>query len=555
MPSPQSVLVVGAGPAGLVAALNLAQNGVPVRIIDKDRKYFIGQRGALVAPRTLEAYKILGVLPQILVAAGPVLPMRQYALPEGKVPVKTWPMIEAMDPTPAIPIAIPVILGQAHAQRILRDKLGEYGVSVELGVELRSFTQDAEKVVAQLVKTTEDGKETPETATYNWIVGTDGGHSVVRKQLGLPFIGESLQENFVIGDIRLTGLDHEYFHMWLDKDLTVGLRPTENADKDDMFAFAIRGQDVDYDKCATDYDALWECLIRKTGRTDLVFKEVVCAAHWRPNIRMVRAFNSGRALVAGDAAHVHSLTGGQGMNSSVLDSMNLGWKLSLVAKGLAPASLLDTYTDERVPVLAEMLNLTTALLGGALSGPVDDVSPWVRGKLLYQLGVNYRWSGITLDADALSAGEDVNSLKARAYGGQGNALGRVRAGEGARDAPALVDVRTGAKTSVYEILNVTRHTAFVLHGVDNTEAILGALGRFPEGTVETVLLLPKGSESGAPAEGADRVLVDSEGHAWATFAGEVQVGAVIVRPDSFVGAVVRDAAAVDAYLKGIFGHD
>ncbi|KII92346.1 hypothetical protein PLICRDRAFT_50734 [Plicaturopsis crispa FD-325 SS-3] len=553
MSSPHPVLIVGAGPTGLVSALILAQHNLPVRIIDKSPTHFIGQRGAGIQPRTLEAYSVLGVLPQILNAAGPVLPMRQYALPGGREVVGTWRMSEPVESTAAVPYSSSVILGQDRAMKILREKLAEYGVHVELGVALSELTQDAENVSVQLVKTTPDGSEVPETATFRWVVGADGGKGAVRKQLGIPFLGETQDAHVLIGEVRMTGMDHQHWHMWRDAQTMVALRPTERVAEDDMFAFILSGEHVDYDECAADPAALWAALTALTGRADWTLKEVVCAAVWRPNVRMAEAFQEGRVFLAGDAAHIHSPTGGQGMNSSVLDAMNLGWKLALVAKGLAPPSLLETYSDERMPVIAQMLDLTSALLQGVLSGPPSDAAPWRRGARLRQLGVNCRWSKIVVDADAPEV--EVEELKKQAYGGQeeDEAKGRVRAGEGTRDAPGLVDWATGARTSLFEMLRATHHTAVVF--ADSAEAgnIVGALKGFPAGTVQVVLLYPRGSGSTSRFEGVYRVLVDGAEHAWKTYGGE-KGGVVIVRPDGVVGAVVRDAAGVNKYLEDIFGR-
>ncbi|KAG2011731.1 OxyL protein [Coprinopsis cinerea AmutBmut pab1-1] len=113
----------------------------------------------------------------------------------------------------------------------------------------------------------------------------------------------------------------------------------------------------------------------------------------RPNIRMANSFGSGRIFVSGDAGHAHLPTGAQGMNSGVQDSLNLGWKLALVVKDLAPHSLLGTYTEERLPVISEMLNISTNLLDKAFRGR----SEYIRDENILQLGINYRWSSIVLD--------------------------------------------------------------------------------------------------------------------------------------------------------------
>jgi len=272
---------------------------------------------------------------------------------------------------------------------------------------------------------------------------------------------------------------------------------------------------------------------------------------YRPNVRMVDDFGKGRVFVAGDAAHVHSATGGQGMNSSIQDSFNLGWKLALVANGFAETSLLHTYTEERVPVIAAMLEKTTALLQKTVDGNAD---AWDRGGALNQLGVNYRWSSIVVDERAEP--RDLTELKLHAYGGGGS--GVLTAGDRAPDAPGLAGVKgaSAEPTSLFSIYRPTHHTVlFFTANVSLLKDQLEALAQYPTEAVRSVLVLPQGKHSTSiPAIGL--VVEDREGHAYAGYAVEEEgLTTVIIRPDGVVGAIVLGLAGLQRYFNGIFSKN
>ncbi|OJA17088.1 hypothetical protein AZE42_12196 [Rhizopogon vesiculosus] len=204
------VLVVGTGPVGLVAALTLLQNGISVRIIEKNLNIHIGQRASGIQPRTLELYNFLDV-PEVNNLGTPFPLVRSYKR-ETMEPLELQRMLPFTEPTPAIPFFVPKLLGQDLHKMILRRHLEKYSCFVETGTELRSFEQSDKEVTAVLAKK-QGEDEILETLTTNWMIGADGAKGVVRKHLGLTFQGETRDDFcFITGDIRLicAGLDRMF---------------------------------------------------------------------------------------------------------------------------------------------------------------------------------------------------------------------------------------------------------------------------------------------------------------------------------------------------------
>ncbi|KAH7923394.1 hypothetical protein BV22DRAFT_1036317 [Leucogyrophana mollusca] len=533
--SPAPVLVAGAGPAGLVAALTLLRNGVSVRIIDKEPHYRIGQRGPGIFPRSLELFHFLEV-PEVDEVVQPLL-LTQVYKPGTVEPLKSFHAIPYTEPTPAIPIFNPKLIGQQTLEAILRSHLEKFGVFVEVGTELRSFEQNSDGVIAKVAKQQGSG-EVLETIEASWLIGTDGARGVTRKRLGLTFLGETRDEvHFVTGDIRLKGkgIDRVHWHRFASGDgpeeKGVMLRPTEEVGEDG-FQFILTGQGFDSAKLATDKEALYQAIREVTG-TEIEFKELVWVSQFSPNIRMVNKFGEGRVFIAGDAAHVHSPTGGQGLNSSVQDSFNLSWKIALVQKGLSPASLLSTYTTERLPVIAEMLELTTAILDKTMS----------RGQKLYMLGVNYRYSPIVVD-------EFSDAGPVNAYGLLQE--GVLIAGDRAPDAPRLTR-GDGEPTRLFDIFRPAYHTVLIF-AADSASAapLLSALSQYDSSVLRSAVVLPSPAAPSSTTTG-DLTLVDEGGYAYGGYlVKEGQTRVVVVRPDGVVGAIVSGAQGLEKYFGLIF---
>ncbi|KAI6018035.1 hypothetical protein PISMIDRAFT_690216 [Pisolithus microcarpus 441] len=601
------VLVVGAGPTGLAAALTLAQNSVPVRIIDKELQHRRGQRGPGIQPRTFEVFHFLRV-PEINERATLIPPLQEHN--KGSLEaLKTFTMSSYTEPTPAIPYYNPKLIGQQTLEAILREHLAKFGCTVELGTRLASFTQDDKSVRAKIFKhRTDQAEEVEEEVEAAYLIGADGAKGVTRKQLQLTFVGSTWEDaSIVLGDIRLEvkGLDREHWHHFgtMSQDM-ISLRPTDELGKDG-YQFLIGSRVRELKGLSQDEEVLVNCIKELIGLGDDVkVKEVLWASEFRPNMRMVNKFGVGRVFVGGDAAPVHSPTGGQGLNTSVQDAFNLSWKLALVYKGLSTASLLDTYTTERLPVITEMLGLTTEILKltygesktedthVASTGDSENAKKVEsnlerakhRGKNMYMLGVNCRTSPLVVDEFVPTPASGV----AVVHGAYGNIQeGILRAGDRAPDAPGLVPIvksnRAASNTLVpsllpaeglqgtrlFDIFAPTYHTILIFVPVSAdpvVSSVLAALQHcIPEnGLVRLLVVLPNtlpdldgGVETSSVQDqvhGAE-VLVDRAGHAYRGYLIENdEVKVVVVRPDGVVGAIVHGAEGLERYFHGVFGR-
>ncbi|KAI5885538.1 uncharacterized protein SCHCODRAFT_02593253 [Schizophyllum commune H4-8] len=536
-------LNVGAGPTGSSLALSLLKSGVPVRLIDKLPQPRVGQKGNGIQPRTIEVLNLLGVLDDFWKRSINLKKVRLYEMPGAMKVAKEIALEPVVDPTPDKPWPNLRVMGQDRFEALLYEHLAKYGCEVERGTELRGFTQDADKVTAELVKA--DGST--EHADFEFLVGCDGGHSTVRHGLGLAFLGETLHEKpMMLGDIEVKGLDDSYWHMF-DSNMG-GAANGETAHTYCLFrtsevpglATVMAGGENASDRLDT-RDGIIEHFLNLTGRKDVEFGELKCASWWRPNIRMVDSLGEGRVFVAGDAAHTHSPTGAQGMNSSIQDG------LSLVHKKLAPLSLLSTYTSERLPVIAAMLQKTTELYnktskafkahGAAYAAASDEM--WERKSELQQLGVNYRGSHIVLD--------ERNPARDAIPSAYGSGAGGLRAGDRAPSAP----LRGEGVEKLFDVLDSVRHTALVFTA-DETKArsVVDAVKALPESVAQTVVIAPQGQIQDIPGV---RVVEDVEGHAYRTYQVGDESTTFVVRPDGAIGAIVPEAEGVARYFAKIFG--
>ncbi|KAK7050539.1 FAD-binding-3 domain-containing protein [Favolaschia claudopus] len=527
-----AVLIVGAGPSGLVLALILLQCGISVRIIDKQTTYSVGSRGAAIQP------------------PGELLRPTLAKYNHGDIDPTTFvKVVDIVEPTPDLPYPNAYYISQVRHEEVLRSHLRKLSCDVELGSELRSLEQFPDHVVAHIEKTDSNGNKVEEKAEFHWLVGTDGARSVVRKQIGVEYLGETRAQCIALGDIIIEeGVDPRFWHSWDGSAKSIIFRPSGVTDKSFMFFYTGRSEEssnttITREELVNDFREI-------TGRQDVKFGSAPWLSNYRPNIRMVDKMQVGRVFLAGDAAHCHSLTGGQGLNSGVHDSFNLGWKLALVHHGRAAQTLLQTYDEERLRVIAYMLRFTTALHNQSFerlqAGKKMEDASWDRGGDLQMLGVNYSGSSIILQETDAVAG--INNAYSRPVG---SGPASVEASFRAPDASGLVAAGSAASstTTLFSVFNVTTHSVlFFGRDADCSARISDVVARIPRGIVRAVRLLPQG-ETGTGPSPCEIVLEDRTGSAYGVYGAPLdKLTIVIVRPDGVVGAVVPDIDGVQRYF-------
>ncbi|KLO17521.1 hypothetical protein SCHPADRAFT_994344 [Schizopora paradoxa] len=570
--SKAKILIVGSGPVGSILALSLLENNIPVRIIEKDVEHHCGTRGPGVSPRTLEVEHFLGVRKDVEKYAISDSHDVQYDPKDPYRVARSSLKVQSIPPTPAYPTGTVLTVPQYLHERAIREHIHKMGGKIDLGVALESLQEEAEGVTVELSET-KDGKRTVVKERYDWVVGTDGGHSIVRKSAGIVFLGETREdERMYIVDCKVEGLEEKNIHTWNTENRELAMFRYTGQPK--SFQVMFVGSEEHMDLMRTkDRANIQKAINDAIKRTDIVITEITWQGEWRPNIRLADRFQSGRVFIAGDAAHTHPPTGGQGMNSGVMDAFNLGWKLALAAKGHASSKLLESYELERLPVISEMLKISTGLhdsvrdsikaskVSAAPSGEQQqggtkrDADPFLRGRKLFQLDVNYRWSPIVFDE---RFGEAEAVKQPNAYGTEGH---EARAGDRAPDAPNLRVIKRpanegkadlGEETRLFDVFTPDRHTVLVFHG--DATPILDALAKYPPELVRSVLVLPSNS-SESESVSVDFVLKDMEGHAHNGYGVKEDLfQVVIVRPDGVIGAFVAGVDGVSKYFSLILSE-
>ncbi|MCE9604854.1 MAG: FAD-dependent monooxygenase [Planctomycetia bacterium] len=399
------VLVVGAGPVGLTMASELARYGVAVRIVDKSAARTDKSKALVVWSRTLELLDRAGCS-ETFVAAGRKVTGANIVAGDKQIGHIGISTVDS-------PYPFALMLPQSETERLLEDHLRSLGVAVERQVELASFTQH-DNGATSLLRHADGREETLETA---WLIGCDGAHSAVRHGLGLPFLGNTLQSNWILGDIHLRGYpfpEAEIATYWHADGVFVVFPISPGR-------FRVIA-DVDLPAGVAPVDPTLEeiqAIIDRRGPGGMVAADPIWLAAFRINERKVADYRSGRVFVAGDAAHVHSPAGGQGMNTGMQDAINLAWKLSLVCRGVcAEGALLESYSIERSAVGEEVLKAAGRLTAVAVMK--NHAAQAVRNLIgRFMLGLAPVRSAIVNTMTEVSIGYDAGPLNGAAAHGLG----------------------------------------------------------------------------------------------------------------------------------------
>src|SRR5437899_109281 len=340
------VLVAGAGPTGLMLANQLVRRGVRVRIIDRHAGPSLQTRALGVQARTLEIYSHLGTVDRALELGKRATGANIWVQGRRAARVPLGDIGRDLSPYPFL-----LILGQDDNERLLSDALRNRGMAVQWNTELVGLAQDTTQVQASLKHA--DG--TSDEVTAAWVAGCDGARSAVRELSGIPFEGAPYEHGFFVADTQVTGTmvpDELNVYLWRQGfHLFFPMRGTDHWRLAGILPPNLRGRD----------DLTFEDVIPSVGQeagSGLSFK--ACSWYSTYRIRHPRAarFRDRRCFLLGDAAHIHSPVGAQGMNTGLQDAYNLAWQLALVVSGRAGHALLDSYEDERLPVATRLLSTT-----------------------------------------------------------------------------------------------------------------------------------------------------------------------------------------------------
>jgi 2-polyprenyl-6-methoxyphenol hydroxylase-like FAD-dependent oxidoreductase len=408
------VLIVGAGPTGLTAALELSRLGVGVRIVDRARERSLTSRALGIQPRTVELLRVRGVGDEMLRLGNPARATALYSEGVKLAAIELHRMPSEFNYV--------LLLAQSETERLLTEALNRQGVKIERGVELIALPQHRDGVSAVL----RSGVGAEEVVDASYLIAADGSHSAIRKALGLPFSGRSMTHNYVLGDLQIVGdMPEDQLSIFLARNGFLAVFPMG----DGRFRFMATDPDgITGDTGDPTLDDI-QRLYDRAAHLPAQLYNLNWSSRFRINSRHMTTLRDARVFFGGDAAHVHSPAGGQGMNAGIQDMINLSWKLAMVLDGRARPELLDTYQSDRLPVIRQLVrmteratrafNSTNPLVHAAITrlAPIVLARPRVQEKAaprLGQLAAGYRDCPIAKGGGrigALRAGDRVPDLR------------------------------------------------------------------------------------------------------------------------------------------------
>ncbi|MFF2405118.1 FAD-dependent monooxygenase [Streptomyces goshikiensis] len=326
------VLIAGAGPTGLTLACDLARRGIAVRVVEQRSAPHRESRAKGLRPGSLEVFEEFGVAEAVAARGSARVVLRKYF--DGRHINDT-----VTDGG--------VLVGQWQIEEVLRDRLAEYGVRVEYGSAIAGITQDPAGVRVEL--------EGGAVISAGYLAGCDGGRSTTRRLLGIPFEGTGEEEPaMVLGDVKAPGLSREFWHQWFSSEGTgILLCPMPGTD-----TFQLQAAPETDERGALlppSLESFQRLFERHARMPEIRLADPTWLSSWRVNVRMATRIREGRAFLAGDAAHVHPIAGGLGMNTGIQDAAALGRSLAAALTGPAGEEALDAYQAERLAVATELL--------------------------------------------------------------------------------------------------------------------------------------------------------------------------------------------------------
>jgi 2-polyprenyl-6-methoxyphenol hydroxylase-like FAD-dependent oxidoreductase len=353
------VLIVGAGPTGLVLALWLTRLGVRVRIIDKTAEPGTTSRALAVQARTLEFYSQVGLSDAVVAQGRKAIAANMWVAGKRAAHAVFGELGKGLSPFPYA-----LIFPQDEHERLLIERLGEAGIQIERQTELMTFKDDASCVLAELRRP----DRSQETCAAAYIAGCDGAHSTVREKLQIGFPGGTYNHLFYVADVEASGATmNGELHVALESTDFLVVFPLKGEGRARLVG-TVRQEAEQRDAEERDEDLSWNDVNRRVLEwISIDVKRVNWFSTYRVHHRVAAHFREGSAFLLGDAAHIHSPVGGQGMNTGIGDAVNLAWKLAAVLQGRAGRSLLDSYEPERIAFAQRLVATTDRAFTGVTS--------------------------------------------------------------------------------------------------------------------------------------------------------------------------------------------
>jgi 2-polyprenyl-6-methoxyphenol hydroxylase-like FAD-dependent oxidoreductase len=537
------VLIVGAGPTGLALAYQLRRLDISFRIVDKNPAPSSTSKAIGLQYRVSEVLTWMGLFERFRAKGVRGNGIHFYANGEHLLELRLDRLSGMSGQGAFEPQSI--VIPQSATEGLLIDGLRERGVEIERSTAFVAFTQDADRVVSRIQGA--DGEE--QLIESRYLVSCEGAHSLIRKQAGIAFAGKTYPLAYFMADVEADWpRDRDQIYVWLNEEGMFSAIPMPGERRWRLFVESSK--QVDAGATEVTLDLMRQLLAERIGDRTTQLSNPTWLTEFRISCRMVDRFRAGRVFLAGDAAHIHSPTGGQGITTGVQDACNLAWKLGMVLHGAAGYplgdALLDTYGEERTEAVRRVLHstdqVTKIMLAHSRAGRLlrdRVVLPLLRSSAM-QKRITRKLSQLDFTYRGLS-------LSAHQEAGLG-ARARVRAGDRTPDV-LFSDTRAGAQTSLFALLSRSRLVALIgpgPHTAGAGERLAAALARLG---VECFLVLPEGAQP----RGDSACLIDATGEFQRLYGARGEF-LYLVRPDGYVGLFQRpiDERALGAYLAQLF---
>lgn len=534
------VLIIGAGPTGMMMAAEAARYGLCCRIIDKGASYIDRSRAVGIQARTMEIFEHLGIVEDFLAqgikirAANPICHFQRLAQISLNTLKSPYPFILSLE--------------QVKTEEILAQYVAAQGVVIERGIECVQIIQSAQEVEAVLCHIETRKKE---RVKASWVIGCDGAHSQIRKQLGLTFEGKAFADIFSLADVHIRWkYPHDEASIFLNAKGFLAAIPLPEQDRYRLIFQLLRcrnllkkSKNLPYGQVSTELIKKpnlqeIESLLQEYAGQEIYLTDPIWMANFHINSRMTNTYQKERVFLAGDAAHIHSPLGAQGMNTGLQDAFNLAWKLALVHKNKASLELLKSYNLERHMVGKAILKTTEyASYMATLHNPI---AIWLRNCILVFLS---RFSFLKKTLAKIISQTAICYPKSCIVVNKGFFKG-PKAGLRAPNAPVLFD---GKSSDLYSIWRGSTAFQILLFNGPKNAPIQPLRYSLSEGI--NVILITHGSD-------LLNGYVDSTGEAHQIY-GAKNPCIYIIRPDGYIGYRSRriNESDIEAYFRPIFNKE